>query len=117
MASRYSAGRPLEAAGTEEQAVAGCVLLLVGHHAALHLQYRARRHLPHPLPALHGLPLRLHRCCQHLHVRVRSRQVLLALPLRLAALLTLHHRRAMYDPDKHLHRERRRHLGTFRQKA
>lgn len=110
------AGYPASSAFTvhprASQVAAGRVVLLLGHHASEHVQRGVGRPLPHPLPPRLGLSVCLHRRGQHLHVRVRGDEVILAVPLRGASVRDVYLRGLVHHPVQCVHREYRRGVGV-----
>uniref|UniRef100_V5GLU3 Putative beta-14-mannosyltransferase egh n=1 Tax=Ixodes ricinus TaxID=34613 RepID=V5GLU3_IXORI len=88
--------------------------LLVGHHPAQHVQPRARRALADSVPDPAQLPVCLCGCHEHLHVRLRSHQILQPVPPGPRALSALPSRGGVYHSFQRGHREHRRALGLLR---
>lgn len=117
MAAGNPVGGPFQVNPTEEQDPAGDLVLFLGDLASFDVERRPGRSLPHSMSSHHRFHLRFYRRRQHLHVRVRRRQILLPLPVRHAPIRAVHLWGSFDDPLQHNHRERSRHMGSFRQKA
>lgn len=103
MVAGYSTRDTLESVACAHEVIARHFLLLVGDAAVVHLKFDPRCALPHPLPTAGGLPLRVHLLGEHVHVRLRRRQVLHDRALWYLAIHAVHHRRAADDADQHRH--------------
>lgn len=89
----------------------------MGHHAAVLVESRARRHLSDSVSESHGFRVRLYCRRSDLHVRVRCAEVVFAVPLRFRQVSAVRRRCSVHDSGEHRHRECGRGLGFVRQEA
>lgn len=89
----------------------------MGHDAIVDVEYDLRGAVPDSVPEPGGLFVRVHRRVQHLHVRVRGDQELLAVPVRRGQVPGVRVGRAVHHPDQRGHRERGGDLGAGREEA
>lgn len=96
MAAGDPAGRALKNDSIPAQNTARGERLLVGDDAAVDVEHHLRGTLSDPLSLPHGFRVRFHSQRQHLHVRLRRPEIILAVPVRAGAIRTLHDRRHMH---------------------
>lgn len=115
LAPGHHVGGPFQSIAVEEEGPSVFLLLLMGDTAPGSVQHIPRTLVSYPLSAPHGLSLRLHRRCQHLHVHLRRHEVVHRVQIRTVPVYVVSVRCVVRYALQCGHRKLGRYVGAVRE--